>query len=215
MPTGPFQASTCEDANAVKVTLKKGVSMWFASMIGVNAIAPAAEAVAISKIGGYTKEGEGFPFCIDKSRVPPNDTAKEILINTQSSDFGCWTPFDDPNGKVKDYLDGTRSAPPLWIGKIINVKNGVTTPDLNAVQNGYINQVVTVPVITDREHSGTTAILGFAKVKILGVETPGGGSGDKFIRLQTLEQYYSDDGVSGGGSTDFHLGSAGGAILVK
>lgn len=215
MPNGPFQSCTCEDANAVKVQVKKGVTMWFASMISVNAINPSAEAVAISKIAGKLKEGEGFPFCLDKSKVPPNGNAGEILINTQSSDFGCWTPFDDPNGKVKDYLDGTLKTPPLWIGKIINVKNGVTTPDLNAIESQYINQVVTVPVITDGEHSGTTAILGFAKVKILGVEQPGGGSGDKFIRMETLSQYYSEDGSSGGGNTDFNLTSAGGAILVK
>jgi hypothetical protein len=213
--TGPFEPSTCEDANAVRVEVKKGLNMWFASMIGVNAMNPSAQAVAISKIVGSTKEGEAFPFCIDKSRVPPNDTAKEILINTQSSDFGCWTPFEDPNGKVKDYLDGTRKSPPLWIGKTINVKNGVTTPDLKAIEDFYINQIVTISVIADGEHSGTTKILGFAKVKVLGIKTPGGGSGDKFISLKTLDQYYSDDGVFGGGNTDFHLSGAGGAILVK
>jgi Flp pilus assembly protein TadG len=213
--TGVFKTSSCETANAVRVRVNKGVNMWFASMIGVNAITPVAEAVAISKIGGQTKAGEGFPFCIDKSKVPPDGEAREILINTQNSDFGCWTPFDDPNGKVKDYLDNTLTVPPLWIGKIINVKNGVTTPDLNAVEDNYIGKIVTVPVVTDGEHSGTTPILGFAKVKILGVETPGGGSGDKFLRLETLEQYYTDDGVNGGGNTDFHLGSASGATLVK
>lgn len=215
MPSGPFQTSNCENANAVRVQIKQGVNMWFASIMGVNTMTPAAEAVAVSKMAGKIKAGEAFPFCIDKSRVPPNGEAREILINTQSSDFGCWTPFEDPNGKVKDYLNGSLTAPPLWIGKIINVKNGVTTPDLNTIENSYINQVVTVPVITDGEHSGTTPILGFAKVKILGVKQPGGGSGDKYLSLETLEQYYTDDGVSGGGDTDFHLGGAAGAMLVK
>ncbi len=213
--TGQFKPCTCEDANAVRVRIGKGVNMWFASMIGVSSMNPWAEAVAISKVAGYIKEGEGFPFCIDKSRVPPIGEAKEILINTQSSDLGCWTPFDDPNGKVKDYLDGTRTVPPLWIGKIINVKNGVTVPDLNTIEELYINKTVTVPVITDGEHSGTTPILGFAKVKILGVEKPGGGSGEKYVRFETLNQYYSDDGVAGGGKTDFYLGGASGAALVK
>jgi hypothetical protein len=212
-----FSPCPCQDANAVRVKIKKEMGIWFASIFGVKAMSPFAEAIAVSKIGGYAKKGEAFPFCIDKSRVPPNDTAKEILINTQSSDFGCWTPFEDPNGKVKDYLDGTLSAPPLWIGKVINVKNGVDTSDLKIIEGSYINQTITVPVITDGQHSGTTAILGFAKVKILGVEKPGGGSGDKFIRMHTLDQYYQDDGILGGGNlgSDFHLGGAGGALLVK
>lgn len=210
-----FFVSVCDEANAVRVRITQGVDMWFASVLGVKAMTPAAEAVAVSKIGGYTKEGEAFPFCIDKGRVPPNGEAREILINTQNSDFGCWTPFEDPNGKVKDYLDGTRTAPPLWIGKVINVKNGVTTPDLQAIQDSYLGRIVTVPVITDGEHSGETPILGFAKIKILGVEMPGGGSGDKYIRIETLSQYYTDDGVSGGGDLDFHLSAASGATLVK
>lgn len=211
-----FSISVCEEANAVRVQIRQGVDMWFASVLGIHTMNPAAEAVAVSRIGGYTKRGEAFPFCIDKSRVPPNGNAREILINTNGSDFGCWTPFEDPNGKVKDYLDGTLTAPPLWIGKVINVKNGVTTPDLKAIEDHYLGQIVTVPVVPDGEHSGETRILGFAKIKILGVEKPGGDEkGDKYIKIETLSQYYTDDGVSGGGNLDFHLNGASGATLVK
>ncbi len=194
IPNGPFQPSTCEDANAVKVKVKKGLNMWFASMIGVNAMTPSAQAVALLKI----KEGDSFPFCIDQSRVPPHGTPGQIKINTQCSDFGCWTPFNDPNGKVKDYIDGNLKSPPLWLGKIINVKNGVDNSVLKDINDLYQGEIVTVPVIADGEHSGTTRILFFVKVKILYADPPGGGSGDKYIYLETLDKDSSSKDIDGG-----------------
>jgi hypothetical protein len=213
LPSGPFATSACDQANAVEAVVRKRLDMYFASVFGVNSMTPSGRAVALSKITGSLPGGKAFPFCIDHSKVPPQGAAGQILINTTSSDFGCWTPFFDPNGKVKDLLDGTVQAPAVKVGDIINVKNGVTANDFKTLKSTYIGQYVVVPVIRDGAHSGETAILGFARIKIIGVDEPGGGSGDKIVIVETQQQNYVDTQTGGGGTTNYNLAAAGSSLV--
>jgi hypothetical protein len=99
------------------------------------------------------------------------------------------------------------------VGDIINVKNGVTANDFKTLKSTYIGQYVVVPVIRDGAHSGETAILGFARIKIIGVDEPGGGSGDKIVIVETQQQNYVDTQTGGGGTTNYNLAAAGSSLV--
>ncbi len=211
LPNGPFNTAACQPANAVRVSGTRQINLNFATVLGINTMTPKAQATAISKIAGSVPGNKAFPFCIDESRVPPIGSAQQIFINSQGSDYGCWTPFLDPNGKVKDYLDGTLQSPPLYYDQIINVKNGVDASDLTTIKNQYIGQTVTVLVIPNGEHSGTTKIKGFAKVKVIAVDPP--ALGTKGVIFETLSTSFTDPEIGGGGATNYNLSAAGSSLV--
>ncbi len=120
-----------------------------------------------------TTEGRVSFASIPSMQAPRASRHRYDSVAPQTSFIRLWEFVKQEKGAVSVLV---ALSPALKIGEIINVKNGVDASDLKTVQNNYVGQTVIAVVIPDGQHSGTTQILGFAKVVIVAVDLPKGAT---------------------------------------
>jgi Flp pilus assembly protein TadG len=175
--TGSFIPKTdCTlTSNAVKVVAHKDIEkIFFARIWNITSLKPVA--TAIGTMGFAKAVGKGtLPIAINKFYATPG-TELYVNFNPDPNDNAGW--FADPPDKAgaatfKDYINKA-ACPPLKIGDVINLQNGLDTSALEALktklQNDYPDGWDTfLPVVEASKFNQLEPIVAFVPFRILDV----------------------------------------------
>jgi Flp pilus assembly protein TadG len=173
-----FSQECSARTNAVRVTtLRNGVNMFFARIMGINTTD--LSATAIATMGWASGIGKGaLPIAINKRYVIPG-LVLFINFSPDPIDNGGWfaDPPDPAGAKTfKDYIN-EGSCPPLHCGEIINLQNGVDTSCLSAIQEKLDERGGTwdtfLPVVDTEKFNTLEPIIGFVSFRITEVHNTG------------------------------------------
>jgi hypothetical protein len=169
-------------SNAVRVQAGRDLNnIFFARIWNITRLQPRVQATA--SMGFAKAVGKGtIPIAINKFYVVPGNILT-INFNPDPLDNGGW--FADPPDKAnaatfKDYIVND-SCPPLQIGDIINLQNGVDTTALSALKNevalhpgGYD---AFLPVVNTDKFNTSEPIQAFVPFRITEVRDTGNDKG--------------------------------------
>jgi len=185
---------------AIKVTLSRNVTLYFAPIVGVSTpTTVSATATAILPEAYSIAPGKTFAMAVEQSIVYNPDHT----INLSPQDFG-W----GDHGQWFN-LDGSNDVPTIRRNDQMNALQDIyIAPGAKATlyDTSIIGQTIIVPVVSGVETGTWQTILGFAAFQVTGV-------GSKSIDGHFLTQYISPDAVPGAGEGTY-LGVSGTPKLV-
>ncbi len=170
--------------NTVRVTIRKnGVPMAFARIFGINAVDESASATAVMDwvrgVGAGT-----VPIAINEDYAKSGNPEK-ITFNPSTSDVGGWfsVPPDSASAStLSDYINNG-SCPPIKVGDIISLNNGVITSVLQLLAQKLAGHGgswdVTLPVVDSTQFNENKPVKGFLVFRVTQVDATGG---DKFVK---------------------------------
>ncbi len=190
--TGP--SSDPADLTAVKVTLRKDdqanapISTFFARILGIDQVSLDATSTAFLGWAGEVPAGTvDLPIGVKSSALQggggePN-CGTWLGFRNQSNQNGSWTTFftwpaNDIN--VRKYVNQTYETPPLKVGDVINMTNGVlSSQTFDQLMNRFEQEgedldgdgdvdewLVLLPVVEHPHCSCTGTVVGFAHMVI-------------------------------------------------
>lgn len=228
------EACMIQKIPALRVTVRKSVTTFFAKFVGMTELNPEASAIAAI---GYSKTARGiFPVAIGKTMVdqyfgqnplpspPPLATIKLPYGGSAGSStaYGQWTSLatdKNDNQTMKDLMDaslkeapeGTASLPGMKLGDGIWIQPGAKSDLFPYIATNFKDRVVELPVVRDNQlpNNGTAAIIGFVYFRISGASAP-----DQIFGQ--FEAYYKDgDQNSSGGPGGPKYNAIAHPLLVK
>ena len=206
--TKQFTPGANSTANGVRVTTRRdGVQMILAQVLGQTSKNMTAAAIAVMDFAAAVGQGT-LPIAINRMFTDPG-TPLFINFTPDPLDNGGW--FADPPDKAsaktfKDYIDDA-ACPPLNIGDIINLQNGLDTSVLSALDaklqaqpadsDGNRHLDTMLPVVDTDKFNQFESIQDFVPFRITSVtfDTPKGINGT-VIALAEVQS-----ALPGGGKT--------------
>jgi Flp pilus assembly protein TadG len=208
--TKQFTPGNNASANGVRVTTHRdGVQMILAQILGQDPRNMSATAVAVMDFANAVGQGT-LPIAINREYTDPG-TPLFINFTPDPLDNGGW--FADPPDKTsaktfKDYIVNA-ACPPLYIGEIINLQNGLDSSVLSALAEKlqaqpaeadgtrYLDTLM--PVVDTDKFNQSEPIKDFVPFRItsVSVETPKGIYGT-VIGLVEMQSALPGGGKVGG-----------------
>lgn len=179
--------------NAVKARVRTTVSNPFGALIGEPT--QVVEKIAYASLSGLRGGRPTLPIVIGECNFEEDCFSQSCMPRLTQvpdpDDNSGWTAFfvnsNVPN--VQSYVPqpcGDGNIQELWIGDIINVSNGQSTPLLEAfeclVDNNNLRHLIPI-VPCGGQFNQTKEVLGFATIDLEEVDLHGGGKG---ISLQAI-----------------------------
>lgn len=205
-----FTPDTSPNANGVRVTTRRNsVEMILAQALGQAPRDMTAAAIAIMDFAAAVGKGT-LPIAINRMYTIPG-TILFINFTPDPLDNGGWfaDPPDQASAKTfKDYIDDA-TCPPLNIGDIINLENGLDSSVLSALEDKRQSQPAEadgtkhldtlLPVVNTDKFNQSEAIQDFVPFRITGVsvEQPKGIHGF-VIALAEMQSALPGGGKTGG-----------------
>jgi Flp pilus assembly protein TadG len=208
--TKQFTPGANSSANGVRVTTRRNdVQMILAKILGQMSRNMSATAIAVMDFAAAVGQGT-LPIAVNKMYTDPGTT---LFINFTPDplDNGGW--FADPPDKAsaktfKDYINDA-TCPPLNIGDIINLQNGLDSSVLSALEAKLLSQPeeadgtrhldTMLPVVDTDKFNQFEAIQDFVPFRItsVAVDTPKGINGT-VIGLTEMQSALPGGGKVGG-----------------
>jgi len=195
-----FTAGCTTTSNAVRVgTIRNGVVMLFAKIFGFSTTNLSATATAVMDFAAAVGKG-GLPIALDKEYTAPGTLVK-ISMNPDTVDNGGW--FVDPPDRasaatIRDYI--TKDiCPPLNVGDIINLQNGVDGSVLSALKDELATHPggwdTFLPVVATPKFNHDEPITAFVPFRITEVSNTGS---DKYVQGVVLNLMDMPTALPGG-----------------
>ena len=170
------------NTNAVQVTAQKVIgTIFFARIWNITSLRPRATTTATMSFAKAVGKGT-IPIAINKPSVVPGNVVY-INFNPDPLDTGGWfaDPPDSASAKTfKDYI-GNDSCPPLKIGDVITLQNGVDGTALDALKTELANHPggwdTYLPVVDTDKFNSSEPIVAFVPFRITEVTTSGNNKG--------------------------------------
>ena len=188
------------NSNAVQVTVSKSnVRLFFAQTLGLTSGAIQAGATAVMDFARGVGKGT-LPIAINKRFAIPGTTI-QINFNPDPLDNGGWfaMPPDSANARTfRDYIRND-SCPPLKIGDIIILQNGVDASALGLMQtelaqhNGAWDTFL--PLVNTDTFNQAEPIVGFVPFRITRVVDT---TSDKHVEGTIMGLGQAPSGMPGG-----------------
>jgi Flp pilus assembly protein TadG len=201
--TKTFTPGNNSSANGVRVTTRRNnVQMILAQILGQSSKNMSATAVAVMDFA--TAVGKGcIPIAVNQDYAETPGVTVYIGFNPDPEDNGGWFAVDPDNvnaSTLKDYIKND-SVPPLNIGDIIDLQNGVVDAALKLLKDELAlhpdGWVVMLPVVDTPKFNHTDQIDAFVPVKITEVKD----SGDpKYVKGEILTMAEMASALPGGGN---------------
>jgi Flp pilus assembly protein TadG len=208
--TKQFTPGANSSANGVRVTTQSNnVQMILAQVLGMTPRNMSASAIAVMDFAAAVGQGT-LPIAINKMYTDPG-TPLYINFTPDPLDNGGWfaDPPDNASAKTfKDYINDA-SCPPLNIGDIINLQNGLDSSVLSALDaklqsqpadpDGTRHLDTMLPVVDTDKFNQFESIQDFVPFRItrVDVENPKGINGT-VIGLTEMQSALPGGGKVGG-----------------
>jgi hypothetical protein len=197
-----FNPGMSINANGVRVTASRAnVSTILAQVLGQTPKNMSATAIAVMDFA--TAVGKGtLPIAVNQDYADNPGITVYIGFNPDPEDNGGWfakDPDSASSNTFKDYIDNA-SCPPLNIGDIIDLENGVDVTALQHLRDALEARggdwVVFLPVVDTPRFNHEDRIDNFVPVKITEVKNTGE---PKYVKCLVLTLAEAASALPGGG----------------
>jgi hypothetical protein len=207
--TKEFNVDLSANANAVRVTTwRNNVEMILAQVLGQRYRDMSGAAIAVMDFA--TAVGKGtLPIAVNRDYAQNPGQIIYIGFNPDAEDNGGWfakAPDSASANTFKDYIDNA-SCPPLNVGDIIDLENGVDASALEHLDTALEEMslalgehsdgwVVFLPVVDTPKFNHEDQINSFVPIRILEVQKTGN---PKYVKGQVLTVAEAAAALPGGG----------------
>jgi len=201
--------------NAVRARVTTAITNPFGALIQKGN--QTVEKVAYAALTGLRGARPTLPIVVGECHFEDdcqnNQCMPRLTQAPANTDNSGWTAFFDvaSNSKISEYMPaecGGTKVQEVWIGDIINVQNGQTTPLLRdvecAIDHGIVEHIIPI-VPCGGQYNQSKEIVGFATIVLEYVKVNGGNKG---IDLHAI---FKSDAI---GATGGRLFGTGNIILV-
>jgi Flp pilus assembly protein TadG len=198
--TNTFTQGCSLSSNAVQVTLSKGdLRLFFGQTLGLSSGTLQAQGLAVMDFARAVGKGT-MPIVINKRYATPG-TVIRINFNPDPLDEGGWFAAPPHRANAATFRDYIRneSCPPLHIGDIVNLQNGVDAAALHLLKDeldAHSGQWDTfLPTVDTDKFIQSEPIVGFVPFRISAVKDTGN---PKYVEGTVMGLGQAPTGLPGG-----------------